>query len=174
MTIVTRFPTVSAADQFVNPNNAFADDDVDSTGLVDSTHTPTQRWGTYGFDAAIPALATITKVQLIIEALRGNAIADVTLDSLARIGGVDQTSHFVDSPSTTRTVFTIDITADRAWTRADLLDAVFQSKVTTGWLAGSDTFSIDYLSVEVTYITSPGAKPHGVITRQAVNRGSTF
>ena len=72
----------------------------------------------------------------------------------ARIAGVDQANHDHTSEPTTDTIVIVDVTADRAWTRADLLDA--NLKVTADAVRGNDadavTFSLDRIEVEVTYI----------------------
>jgi hypothetical protein len=176
MAVVTQFPTANEAGlgvPWTNPNNAHADDGVLTTGT--GTVVVDNFYKTFGFDAVIPAGSTITAVKAICEH-NDKAVGTIT-QSQPIIAGVQQTLR----DFTNRTVLTVDTndhTADRAWVRADLLDANFKMR-----LRGDDSFvnnviiDVDYIKVEVTY-TPPGptgVKPGTtVITRQAVNRGSTF
>ena len=71
----------------------------------------------------------------------------------ARISDVDEENHDDTTEPAADTVITVDITADRAWTRADLLDAVL--KATAEGRRGNSntavTFSLDQIKYEVTW-----------------------
>ena len=155
MAVTTRFPTANEIETtgWTNPNNAHADDGVYATAAPGKNGAIGSRWLTFGFDGDIPAGATITKVQIIYEYKVSTTASIATMRVRARIDDVDQANHDNTAEPTTDTVVTVDITADRSWTRANLLNASF--KVTGEGRRGNSnnvvTFSLDYVKIEITY-----------------------
>jgi hypothetical protein len=157
MTTVTKFPTTNAAHTtgLTNPSNAGADDGVYATAAPASRAEVSTDYGTFGFDSAIPAGATIKKVQIVYEhhVSTTASIASTRVNSV--VSGTHDANHDDASEPTSDTVFTVDVTADRAWTRANLLDANF--KVHFGFIRGNTatgfTGSLDYVKVVVDYTT---------------------
>jgi hypothetical protein len=175
--VVTRFPTTNAAKgtdtQWTNPSNAHADDGVNAvgadpgpTGLVFGN-----KWGTFGFGAVIPVGATITKVQVIIEDGITGIGVNGHLNTQPIVGGTDQTLRGDFSGlETYPVVHTVDHTADRAWTRADLLDGTFEVNVRfVADVINGNTCNLDYVKVEVTY--TPGSTPANKDTGARFNLG---
>lgn len=156
MAVVTLFPTTNAAYSgagLTNPNNAHSDNAIYATAAPAKNANLGTRYGTFGFDAQIPAAASITKVQLIYEYKTSVNTSIAVARTRARISGVDQALHDDATEPAADTVKTIDITADRSWTRSDLLDGTLEA-VLEGRRGNSNTgvtFSFDYIKVEVTY-----------------------
>lgn len=158
MAISTRFPTANEIETtgWTNPNNAHADEGTDATAAPGKNAVIGTRWFAFGFDGAIPTGSTIDAVKIIYEYFVDTNKSIATMRTRARISSVDEEDHDNTSEPLSATIITVDITADRAWTRADLLDAAF--KVTGEAQRGNSnnavTFSLDYIKVEVTY-TAP-------------------
>lgn len=156
MAVVTNFPTANSAYSgagLTNPNNAHADDGVYATCAPVKNGALGQKYGNFGFDASIPAGSTITKVQIIYEYKVSTGASIATARTKAIIGAVDEENHDHTTEPTTDTIVTVDITADRTWSRNDLLDGTFEA-VLEGRRGNSNTavtFSFDYVKVEVTY-----------------------
>lgn len=156
MPVVTRFPTTNAAYSgagFTNPNNLHADDGVYGTSAPAKNGTLGSRYGTFGFDGVIPAGSTISTVKIVYE-FKVSVNTSVAVQRVkARIGGVDEENHDNPAEPTIDTVVTVDITADRTWTRADLLNGTFEvvAEATRGNTNTAYTASWDYVKVEVTY-----------------------
>lgn len=150
-----KFPTTNATYSgtgFTNPNNAHADDATYATAAVASGTTKGQKYGTFGFGAAIPTGATITSVSVSYEYKVSTTAQVATSRMKARIGGTDQANHDNTAEPTTDTVVTVDITADRSWSRADLLDGTLEIVLEASNTTGTDvTFSYDYVKVTVGY-----------------------
>jgi len=162
MTVSTRFPTANEVETtgWTNPNNAHADDGVYATAAPGKNAAIGTRYLTFGFDAAIPSGDAIDAVKIIYEYNVSTTASIATMRVRARINDVNEENHDDASEPTTDAVITVDITADRAWTRDDLLDAAF--KVTGEARRGNSntavTFSLDYVKVEVTHTTPPLAQ----------------
>ena len=127
MAVTTRFPTANEIETggWTDPNNAHADDGVYATAAPAKNAAIGTRWLTWDFNTAIPATPapTITKVQLIYEYKVSTGASVATMRVRARISDVDEENHDDTTEPLADTTITVDITADRAWTRADLLDA---------------------------------------------------
>lgn len=157
MTVTTKFPTANEIETtgFTDPNNAHADDGSYATAAPGKNAEIGTRWKTWDFDTAIAAspTPTITKVQIIYEYKVNTNKSAATMRTRARISDVDEENHDDTAEPLADTVITVDITADRSWTRADLLDAVL--KVTMAAIRGNSnnavTFSLDQVKVEVTW-----------------------
>jgi hypothetical protein len=155
--VTTQFPTTNGAHgsitQFTNPTRIYADDD--SYATCTPSANPQERgnaYGTFGFDALIPESANITKVQLIYEyyvnTTTGTRIARVH----SLVSGSAQANHDDTSEPTSKKVITVNVTADRTWTRANLLDGVLTVALTGYRNSSTSTdFSFDYVKVEVTW-----------------------
>ena len=160
MTVTTKFPTANETETtgWTNPNNAHADEGTYTTAAPGKNASIATRYKTWGFDAAIPAspTPTITKVQIIYEYKVDTNKSAATMRTRARISDVDEEDHDDTSEPLADSAITVDITADRAWTRADLLDATF--KVTMAGVRGNSnnavTFSLDYVKAEVTWTST--------------------
>lgn len=159
MTVVTQFPTANEDSDapslgWSNPNNAHADDGVNASVFQANLGGQT-RWFTFGFDAVIPAGATINTVKVIVE--HSDGANDANLGSQPTIGGVLQTLRLF----TNRVVLTVDTndhTADRAWVRADLLDASFKVRI-EGFPGSIGDVIMDYVKVQVDYTSATPAAP---------------
>lgn len=159
MAIVTRFPTTNAAYSgagFTNPNNLHADDGVYGTAAPAKNGALGTRYGTFGFDGQIPVGSTINAVKIIYEFKLSTTGSIATQRVLARIGGIAEEAHDNTNEPTTDTAVTVDITADRAWARDDLLDGTFEAvaEARRGNTNTGYTASWDQIKVEVTY-TAP-------------------
>lgn len=140
----------------------------------------------FGLDSVIPVSSTINNVKLE-QQVRVGSSSPGRIDQLgvqAVVGGVGQAIH---SPAATLptvdTNYSYDVTAERSWTRADLLDANFKVRMLQHRAVGgatSETGFWDYVRTVVDYtvadttgptlaITSPvdGASVTGIITLTA-------
>lgn len=157
MAVTTRFPTANEVEAtgWTNPNNAHVDDSLYATCGPGKNSGISTRWTTFGFDGDIPVGATITAVKIIYEYKVTTTASVATARVRARINDVDQASHDDTSEPLVDTIITVDITADRSWVRADLLDAAL--KITVDGRRGNSnngvTFNLDQVKVEVTYTT---------------------
>lgn len=153
--VSTQFPTANevVSTGWTNPNNGQADDGVYATAAPGKNGTFSTRWKTFGFDSIIPSGSTISNVTVNYQYKASTTASVGTMNMLANVSGVDQTNHADTSEPAADTTITTDITADRAWTRTDLLDANF--KIYLGAQRGNSntivTFSLDFVSVQVTY-----------------------
>src|SRR3990167_4072104 len=156
MAVITNFPTANAAYSgagLTNPDNRYTDDGVYATCAPAKNGALGQKYQTFGFDSNLPSDATVTKVQIIYEYKVSTTASIATARTKAIISAVEEENHDDTGEPTTDTVKTIDITADRTWTRANLLNAAFEV-VLEGRRGNNNTavtFSFDYVKVEVTY-----------------------
>lgn len=163
MTVTVRFPTANEIETtgWTSPSNAHADDGVYATAAPAKNGAIGSRWYNFDFDTAIPAspTPTISAVKIIYQYNVSTAASVATMRTRARIDGVDQANHDDTTEPTTDTTITVDITADRTWTRANLLDASL--RITGEGRRGNSnnavTFSLDYIQVEVTWNTGSAA-----------------
>lgn len=156
MAVTTRFPTTNAAYSgagLTNPNNAHADDNTNATAAPGKNVVLGTRYGTFGFDGVVPSGATISQVRILYGYFVSTASSIATARTLARISAVDQATHDDTAEPLAETQIAVDITADRAWTRADLLDGTFEAvlEARQGNSSTAVTFNFDYIKVEVTY-----------------------
>ena len=156
MAVITNFPTANTAYSgagLTNPNNGHADDGVYATCAPAKNGALGQKYQTFGFDSNLPSDATVTAVKIIYEYKVSTTASIATARTKAIISAVEEENHDDTTEPTTDTVKTIDITADRTWTRANLLNAAFEV-VLEGRRGNNNTavtFSFDYVKVEVTY-----------------------
>lgn len=114
-------------------------------------------WNTYGFDSNLPTHAAITKVEIIAQFKVDTNLSVANLEVHAQVGGVNcPTSPIVNSAEPTiDTDFTVDVTSCRTWTRSNLLNANFATRVLAhrGNSLVGVAFTLDYVQVRVTYNT---------------------
>ena len=141
---------------WTNDTNILADDGTEATLSIAAKNT-TGRWNagqTFNVDSAIPAGSTITKVEIRAEWRVNSAggIANLELQSFVSGGAVGSVRANAAEP-TTLTTDTFDITADRSWTRADLLNGTFELKVRgrNGNNATDPSYRFDHIAVQVEY-----------------------
>lgn len=142
---------------WTNDVNILADDGAEATFSLTSKNTTGRslRGQNFGFDSAIPAGATINQVQIRMEYRVNNTGGVANPEMQAFVSGAAVGSVRAGSPAepTTLTINTFDVTADRAWTRADLLDGVFEIRCwgRNGNSTTDPSYRWDYVAAEVTY-----------------------
>lgn len=141
--------------------NIRTDDGTEATFSL-TTKNVSGRWNsgqTFGFDSLVPAGATINVVEIRAEWRVNNAggIANLELQAFVSAGAVGAVRANSAEP-TTLTTNSFDITADRAWTRADLLDGTFELKVRgrNGNSATDPSYRVDHIAAQVTYTVLVG------------------
>lgn len=150
-------PASVTSNGWTSNTNAYGitDNNIYATAAPGKNATITGDWGTYGFDSTIPAQATITKVEIIPQYKVSTTASIATLKVQAVVGGTacPTTALSQTTEPTTDTEFIADVTSCRTWTRADLLDSNFRSRIaaTRGNTNTAVTFSLDYVKVQVTY-----------------------
>lgn len=114
-------------------------------------------WNTYNFDSNLPLHAVITKVEIIAQyKVNTNVLVAGNLEVQAVVGGTNCPVAAVTDGSlpTADFNFVVDVTSCRSWTRDNLLNANFATRIAAfrSSLIGL-TFSLDYAQVRVTYNT---------------------
>lgn len=153
---VTRFPTtntVFSGTGFTGPANLYADDDVPGASTPPRNGGSGNAYGSFGFDSVITPGSTINSVQVIYK-FRLSTTASATRQRVqARINGVLENTHDnLSEPLSYETVI-VNLTPDRAWTRDDLLDSVFEIIAEPMRRNSGTPYSAfwDYVKVEVDY-----------------------
>jgi hypothetical protein len=152
---------------WTNDVNVLTDDGAEATFSL-TTKNVSGRWlrgQTFGFDTAVPAGATIDQVNIRME-YRVNSTGGIANPQCqAFVGGVAVGAVRTASPlePTVLTLNTFNVTADRAWTRADLLNASFEMRIrgTNGNSTTDPSYRWDLMAVEVVY-TEAGATTHAL------------
>src|SRR3990167_7402564 len=161
MSVVTKFPTANAAYSaggFTDPNNLHADDGAYGTSIPAKNNGKGNAYSGFGFDGDIPSGSTINSVKIIYE-FKVSATNYVAVQRVkARIATVEEENHDNTNEPLTDTIVTVDITADRAWARDNLLDANFEAiaEPRRGNSNTAYTASWDYIKVEVDYTAPSG------------------
>jgi hypothetical protein len=151
-------PTAAAnvTGTWTNPTNILVEDDTVATFTTTTKNDDrVLRGHTFNFDSLVPANAVVDQVNWRHRGLRTTG---GTLNAWLRISTTDGTAS--DNPNTSLTTVTVSAAAKPgggSWTRADLLNAVFevrgrglQPNNTT-----SRTYSFAYIEVEVVYTLPP-------------------
>lgn len=145
---------------WTNDVNILADDGAEATFSLTSKNTA-GRWlrgQTFNFDAAIPVGATIDLVEIRMEYRVNNTGGVANPQIQAFVGGTGIGTVRTASPlePITLTLNTFDITADRAWTRADFLNGTFELYVRgqNGNSTTDPSYRWDYIAAQVTYSTA--------------------
>lgn len=115
----------------------------------------------FGFDGVITAGAVIDTVTVYVNWGVSTTKSVATLNIYARVVSTNLTTHSNTAEPTSLTEDTYDITAERSWTRADLLDGTFFIRVEAaqGNSATSCTYNYDYVLVEVVWHIPPEGSP---------------
>jgi hypothetical protein len=180
MATATQLPTgnATAVGVWTNGNTGLNADDGTNASFTTTTKNDVRSLtvGAFGFDAAIPAGATINTVAIEIQE---QVTSGGTLRTVIRVSGVDgaNNDNTTDTSLTVRTFSALTRPGGGSWTRADLLDGVLTARFegrqpnnTT-----SRTYQADYLKVIVDYSTQGPARPVRVGGMgQAINRGASF
>lgn len=164
MPVSTRYPTtdIPVTGTWSNPTNVQADDGAVAAitrGTTKNSQDNREQAG-YGFDGVIPSDAVIDQVDLEVEHRVASTANVCFLENLAYVSGV---AGAVNSDSLEPTVLTARVYANYArpggggWTRNDLLDANFKTRIRArnGNNATSNTWEWDYIRVKVTYTVPP-------------------
>lgn len=115
--------------------NILVDSDTEAIEAIIAKNTPatgstTTGWikvGNFGFDGVIPAAAIINSVEIQIRWRMNSAAGIGNRDVIWALSGTRHTTlQTLTTEPTTLETSVFDATADRAWTRADLLDGVFE------------------------------------------------
>lgn len=173
-----------ASTTWSNQANILDQDDDEVTEEITAKNTPgtgsaTTGWlkvATFGFGALILADSTIDAVSIRVRS-RVNSAAGIANREMAwAISGTRDTNVHTSStePVVLETVDT-DVTGERAWTRADLLDGTFEVHVRgrNGNSTTSPSYRFAYVAVNVTY-TEPAAAvpfPEVVMADRAIYTG---
>src|SRR3990167_4952888 len=170
MTLVTRYPTTDTAvsGTWSNPTNVQADDGsvaAITRGTTKNSQDDRQQGG-YGFDAAIPAGATINSVAIEVEhrvQTTGNVCFLENLASLTDFtdGGQVNSDAMEPTTLTARSYATYPRPGGGSWTRDDLLDGTFKTRIRArnGNNDTENTWEWDYIRVVVDY--TAGAQQSG-------------
>ena len=149
-----------------NTGAALVDDDTEVIEAVTAKSTPgtgslTTGWiklGDYGFDALIPSNAIILKVEIQVRS-RMNSTSGIGNRDMtwARNGTRNTTLRTSTTEVTTLETVTYDVTSERAWTQADLTDAVFEVhwRGRNGNNATDPSYRLAFAKVQVTWDLPP-------------------
>ncbi len=146
---------------WTNPENILANDGVEAVFSLTSKNSA-GKWNagqSFGFDSLIPAGSTIDLVEIRVNWRVNSTGGIANLELQAFVGGVAVGTVRANSAEpTTLTLDSFDITADRAWTRADLLNGTFELKVRgrNGNSTTDPSYRVDHVQAQVTY-TEPAA-----------------
>jgi len=145
---------------------ALANDDTEAIEAITAKSTPgtgslTTGWiklGDYGFDALIPSNAIILKVEIQVRS-RMNSTSGIGNRDMtwARNGTRNTTLRTSTTEVTTLETVTYDVTSERAWTQADLTDAVFEVhwRGRNGNSATDPSYRLAFATVQVTWDLPP-------------------
>ena len=153
--VVTNPATCNSSNSWTSPANAQgAPDNIYATAAPAKNGTVNGDWACFGFDSAIPAGSVITKVEILAEYKVSTATSIATLRVNTLVGGAVQGGTIEDTSEPLSDFdYVSDHTSLRSWTRTDLLDANFSTRV--GARRGNSntavTFSLDSVRVRVTY-----------------------
>jgi hypothetical protein len=151
-----------ASTTWSNQANILDQDDDEVTEAITAKNTPgsgstTLGWlkvGTFGFDSAIPSGSTISQVIIRVRSRVNSAGGIANREMAWAISGTRGTNVHgsATEPLTLETVDT-DVTGERAWTRADLLNGTFEVHVRgrNGNSPTDPSYRFAYVAVNVTH-----------------------
>lgn len=154
-----------------NQSNALADSDTEATESVTAKNTPvsgtsTTGWmklGNYGFDAAVPSGATVVMVEVRVRWRMNSAAGVGNRDWAWSLSGTRGSSDhaLTTEPTLALETYTADVTTERSWTRADLLDGVFEVHVRgrNGNSTSDPSYRFAWAKTEVVYSTAAAEEP---------------
>ena len=150
----TRAPSTNNSG-WTNSANAYASDNAYATAAPAKNGTTSVRLGTFGFDAQIPANATITNVTVTVEWKVDTTSSIATLGTQVYVSNTARGTELIDSAEPTSD--TTESYSVSGLTRADLLNGAFEVQVraSRGNSNTAFTASLDNVSVKVDY-TVPG------------------
>lgn len=180
--VVTQGASTIGTTAWLTPANAYGTsaDGVYATAAPAKNGTKVGYWATYGFDSALPANPTITKVEIIPRYKVNTVLSVSSLDVQAVVSGTNCPTTAINDASEplVDTDFIADVTSCRTWTRSDLLDANFKTLITAkrGSSTTTPTFSLDYVKVRVTFSVIDYAQAsYGIFkNNDSTNVGSTL
>lgn len=155
---------VLASTTWSNQANIVVNDDTEATEALIAKNTPTPAdstssgWikvTTFGFDGLIPAGAAITKVEIQYRWRVNSAAGIANRDLCWALGGTRGTNlHSLATEPLTLETVTTDVTAERAWTRADLLNATFavHARGRNGNSTTDPSYRFAWIKVQVSYV----------------------
>lgn len=152
MATVTRYPSANNGGWDANESNAYADDGSYATTAPGVNSTESVEYGNFGFDALIPAGATINSVTLNAQWKVDTTASSATFRLAGLISNVVEGSEHTDTSEPTSDK-TTNFAMTSLPTRDELLDGVFEVRVGAQRGSGSTgyTMSLDYVSVTVVY-----------------------
>lgn len=159
MATATKFPTATAVTtSWTTPDNIKVDDGAYATYTIaaKSTTGTAMQQQTYGFDAAIPVGSAINSVTIEQQVKTSTTSSIANLECAVEVSGTIGTYNTDSSEPATDTIDTYTNQArpgGGSWTRADLLDGVFTTRVRarSGNSSTSCTYSWDYVKVTVDF-----------------------
>lgn len=150
-----------------NGANILVNDDTETTEAIVAKNTPTPAddtstgWikvGTFGFDTSVPVGAVITNVSISTRWRMNSTSGIGNRDMAWALSGTRNTNlHSLTTEPTTLETTVNDVTAERAWTRANLLNGVFEvhARGRNGNSTTDPSYRFAWIKVEVTYDVLP-------------------
>jgi hypothetical protein len=156
MASVTRYPSANNGGWDANEANAYADDGNYATEAPSTNSTTYLELGNFGFDANIPAGATINSVTIEAGWYVSTTASSATLLLDAYVNNSAVGTQHSDTSEPTSEKATSYVNNYGSWTRDLLLDGVFEVMVGAKRGAGSKgyTMYLDYVRVVVDYTAS--------------------
>lgn len=149
MASISRFPTTSTG-AWDNASNGEADDSAYATARPAPSDVSNAFYRNFGFDSAIPAGASITSA--VIEAQwHVSTSTDAKLRMRARINGANAGDLVEDTSNPTTDV--IRTGNPGVSSRSDLLDGVFEVRISADRTGSAFTGYLDYVKATVSYTT---------------------
>lgn len=182
MAIVTAYPTANAAETgagLTNPANCQTSSGSDPNDGVYATAAPGKnttlatKFQNFGLDSLIPAGSTITNVTISYEWKASTTGSVATARTYTKVGGSAGSNHDDTTEPAADTVNTYDVTSERSWTRADLLNGTFEIVLAAVQGASSTavTFSFDYVKVSVSFTLPPYYQSENFMFADCVSAG---
>lgn len=134
MPVVTRYPTTDTAisGTWTTPTAVQGDDGVvASTSITTALTTHDRQQGGYGFDSVLPVGAVINSVLVEVRHRVTTVAGNSLLENLVAVSGTLGAANSDSDKPTTLTVRSYAVTrpGGGSWTRADLLDGVFTTRL---------------------------------------------
>lgn len=170
-----------------NGANILVNDDTEATEAITAKNTPTPAdntstgWikaGTFGFDSLIPAgiAIAITKVELQYRWRVNSSSGIANRDLCWAVSGTRGTNlHSLSTEPTSLETILTDVTAERAWVRADLLDGTFEvhARGRNGNSTTDPSYRFAWIKAQITYDTLPvesSVRPFGLSGRRQMHQ----
>jgi len=151
-----------ASTTWSNAANILVNDDTEATEAIVAKNTPgtgssTTGWikvGTFGFDSLIPSGANITNVSISVRWRMNSAGGIGNRDMCWALSGTrDTNTHSLSTEPTTLETTVTDVTSERSWTRANLLNGTFEvhARGRNGNSTTDPSYRFAWIKVEVQY-----------------------